>query len=97
MIMTPLSMLLNEERKGYRLGDSGRLVNQLLFMDDLKLYGKSQDEVDALLGLVQEYSNDIGMEFGMDKYAVLGINGPPATLATPGPPATGGGPRAPPP
>ena len=29
-------------------------------MDDLKLYGKSQDEIDALLGLVQEYSNDIG-------------------------------------
>ena len=64
-------MLLNEERKGYKLGNSGRLVDHLLFMDDLKLYGKSQDEVDALL--VQEYSNDIGMEFGMDKCAVLGI------------------------
>ena len=71
MIMTPLSMILNEERKGYQLGSSGNLVNH--FMDDLKLYGKSQDEVDALLGLVQEYSNDIGMEFGMDKCAVLGI------------------------
>ena len=67
MIMTPLSMLLNEEKKGYKLGNSGKLVNHLLFMDDLKLYGKSQDEVDALLGLVQEYSTDIGMEFGMDK------------------------------
>ena len=29
--------------------------------------GCSQDEIDALLGLVQEYSNDIGMQFGMDK------------------------------
>ena len=28
-------------------------------MNDLKLYGKSQDEADALLGLVQEYSNGI--------------------------------------
>ena len=36
------------------------------------VYWKS-NEVDALLGLVQEYSNDIGMEFGMDKCAVLGI------------------------
>ena len=42
-------------------------------MDDLKLYSRSQDEVDALLGLVQEYSKDIGMEFGMGKCAVLGI------------------------
>jgi len=48
-------------------------VNHLLFMDDLKLYGKSQDEIDALLGLVQEFSSDIGMAFGMDKCTVLGI------------------------
>ena len=73
MIMTPLSMILKDEQKGYKLGNSGNLVNHLLFMDDLKLYGKSQDEIDALLGLVQEYSNDIGMVFGMDKCAVLGI------------------------
>ena len=73
MIMTPLSMILKDENKGYKLGNSGKLVNHLLFMDDLKLYGKSQDEIDALLGLVQEYSNDIGMQFGMDKCAVLGI------------------------
>ena len=73
MIMAPLSMILKDEQKGYKLGNSGNLVNHLLFMDDLKLYGKSQDEIDALLGLVQEYSNDIGMVFGMDKCAVLGI------------------------
>ena len=66
-------MILKEEVKGYRLGNSTNLVNHLLFMDDLKLYGKSQDEIDALLALVQEYFNDIGMEFGMDKCAVLGI------------------------
>ena len=59
MIMTLLSILLNEERKGYKLRHSGKLVNHLLFMNDLKLYGKSQDEADALLGLVQEYSNGI--------------------------------------
>ena len=28
---------------------------------------------DALLGLVQEYSNGIGMVFGMDECAVLGL------------------------
>ena len=65
MVMSPLSILLNDEAKGYSLGNSGKLVNHLLFMDNLKLYGKNQDEVDALLGLVQEYSNDIGMKFGM--------------------------------
>ena len=37
------------------------------------MYAKNQDDIDALLGLVQEYSKDIGMEFGMDKCAVLGV------------------------
>ena len=61
MIMTLLSIHMNEERKGDKLRHSGKLVNHLLFMNDLKLYGKSlvKDEADALLGLVQEYSNGI--------------------------------------
>ena len=50
MIMAPLTMLLKDESKGYKLGNSGNVVNHLLFMDDLKLYARSQDEVDALLG-----------------------------------------------
>ena len=54
MIMTPLSIILNDVHKGYKLGSSGKMVNHLLFMDDLKLYGCNQDEIDALLGLVQE-------------------------------------------
>ena len=40
---------------------------------DTFYYSIDKDEGDALLGLVQEYSSDIGMEFGMDKCAVLGI------------------------
>ena len=69
MIMIPLSIILNDVHKGYKLGSSGKMVNHLLFMDDLKLYGSSQDEIDTLLGLVQEYSKDIGM----DKCVVLGF------------------------
>ena len=54
MMMVPLTMILNDENsaKGYQIGNS---VNHLLFMDDLKLYAKNQDDIDALLGLVQEY------------------------------------------
>ena len=46
-------------------------MNHLLFMDDLKLFGKSDKEVESLVGVVHRYSEDIGMEFGMDKCAVL--------------------------
>ena len=71
MIMAPLSMILNGETKGYKFGNAGKLVNHLLFMDDLKLYASSQRELDSLVRVVESYSRDIGMEFGMDKCAVL--------------------------
>ena len=64
MMMVPLTMILNDENsaKGYQIGNSGKSVNHLLSIDDLKLYAKNQDDIDALLGLVQEYWKDIGME-----------------------------------
>ena len=36
-------------------------------MDDLKLYGKSTAELESLLDTVRVFSNDISMEFGLDK------------------------------
>ena len=71
MVMTPLSILLKEEERGYEFGEQKRLINHLLFMDDLKLYAKTENDLGALLGVVELYSRDIGMEFGMDKCAVL--------------------------
>ena len=71
MVMAPLSMILKGESKGYKLCNTGKLVNHLLFMDDLRLYASSQRELDSLVKVVESYSRDIGMEFGMDKCAVL--------------------------
>ena len=42
-------------------------------MDDLKLYGKSAPELESLLNTVRIFSNDISMEFGLDKRATLTI------------------------
>ena len=71
MVMIPLSILLKREGMGYPFGCDGKLLNHLLFMDDLKVFGKSEREMEALVELVRVYSNDIGMEFGIDKCAVL--------------------------
>ena len=79
MVMAPLSMILKEgeglRTKGYQLGDTGKLVNHLLFMDDLKLYASSERDLDSLVMSVEKFSRDIGMEFGMDKCAVLTMKG----------------------
>ena len=69
--MIPLTMLLKRENLGYHFGPEKKLMNHLLFMDDLKLYGKNKEELDALAGVVHKFSTDIRMEFGIDKCAVL--------------------------
>ena len=40
-------------------------------MDDIKLFAKNEKELETLIHTVRIYSQDIGMEFGIDKYALL--------------------------
>ena len=46
-------------------------LNNLLFMDDLKLYAKSERELNSLIQTVRIFSDDVGTVFGLDKCAVL--------------------------
>ena len=66
MIMIPLSMRLRDSDLGYMLkNDRSNKINHLLFMDDLKLYARTPEELEELVKLVKGYSDDIGMQFGM--------------------------------
>ena len=40
-------------------------------MDDLKLLGKSYEEIDSLMQTAHTFSTDIGMEFGIKKCGML--------------------------
>ena len=40
-------------------------------MDDLKLHSKSEKALDSLIQTVRIFSEDIGMQFGIDKCAML--------------------------
>ena len=40
-------------------------------MDDFKLYAKNEKGLDSLVPTVQIFSDDIGIEFGIDKCAML--------------------------
>ena len=55
----------------YQLGDKTTRLNHLLFMDDLKLFGKSNNQIDSLVNTFHMFSEDIGMEFGIKKCEVL--------------------------
>ena len=43
-------------------------------MSDLKLYGKSENEIKGLVSTVEVFSQDIGMEFGINKCSVITMN-----------------------
>ena len=68
--MTPLTLILRKSTAGYDLAKEFK-VNHRLFMDDLKLFGKSEDQINLLAQTVQLFSEDIGMEFGLKKCVVL--------------------------
>ena len=65
--LTLLSFELNDTGYGYKIGEEK--INYLLYMDDLKLYGKNNKELDRLPCTLKKFSDDIGMEFGLDKRA----------------------------
>ena len=58
-------------KDGNSLGKNREKINHLLFMDDLKLYGKNIRELDSLIQTVRIFSTDIGMEFGISKCAMI--------------------------
>jgi len=72
MVMIPLSQRL-DAMQGYKLKHETRSINHLLFMDDLKLYAKSEKKLENLVETVKSYSDDIKMEFGLSKCAVLSV------------------------
>ena len=47
-----------------------QLLSHLLYMDDLKLYGKNPDQLKGLLHTIRTFSDDIQMNFGLEKWPV---------------------------
>ena len=42
-----------------------------MYMDDIKLFAKNEKELETLIHTLRIYSQDIGMEFGIEKCAML--------------------------
>ena len=71
LALIPLSLILRKVKAAYKFSESKEKINYLLFMDDLKLYSQSEKGLDSLGQTVRIFSEDIGMEFGIEKYAML--------------------------
>ncbi|KAL0852393.1 hypothetical protein ABMA28_000587 [Loxostege sticticalis] len=73
LALNPLSYLLNQTRNGYKLTHNAT-ISHLLYMDDIKLYGKSSTDMENLLNITAKFSKDIQMTFGLDKCKTLHIH-----------------------
>ena len=51
--MLPFSSVLNELGAGYQLSKEEGKMTHLLFMDDLKLYGRNENEINSLIHIVR--------------------------------------------
>ena len=52
------NLWLVEGLDGYTVKDCEMRLNHLLYLDDIKLYGSSQSEMESLVHIVQLYSED---------------------------------------
>ena len=67
----PLNHIPRKCIAGYKLSRSQEKINHLIYMDDIKLFAKNEKELDTLIHTVRIYSQDIGMEFSIEKCALL--------------------------
>lgn len=67
IVLRTLSLVIRETDYGYRFNKTSTRVKRLLFMDDLKLYGRTQREINSLVHTIRIVSEDNGMKFALDK------------------------------
>ena len=69
--MMPLNHIHRKYTAGCKLCKSPEKINLLMYMDDIKQFTKKEKELETLIHAVRKYSQDIGMEFGTEKCAML--------------------------
>ena len=67
----PLNHILRKYTAEYKLSRSQEKINYLMYMDDIKLFAKNEKELKILIHASRIYRQDIGMEFGIEKCAML--------------------------
>ena len=71
LTLIPLSLILTKAKAAYEFSEGKEKINPLLFMDNLKLYSQSEKGLDSLVQTVHVFNEDIGVQFGIEKFAML--------------------------
>ena len=66
-----LNNIIGKFTGGYKLTKLQEKINHLKYMDDIKLFAKNEKVLETLIQAVRIYTQDIGMEFGIETCAML--------------------------
>ena len=67
----PLINELNRADCGYPVHRTERKISQLFYMEDLKLLGRSKDELKNEIIIVKAINKDVNMNFGLENCAKI--------------------------
>src|SRR5699024_3774954 len=68
LAINPLSTILRNSQYGFQIkirNKTETTVSHLLYMDDIKLYASTKNQLTLLIQLTENFSTDIGMSFGI--------------------------------
>ena len=71
LVLIPLCLILRKAKAAYELSERKEKINNLLFLDNLKVYGRNEKGFDSLVKTVCVFSEDMGMEVGIEMCAML--------------------------
>ena len=71
LAVIPLSSILRKAKAAYEFSGCKEKINHLLFMDDD--YSRNEKGLDLLVQTIHVFSEDIGIEFGIERCAMLVI------------------------
>ena len=69
--LIPLTEQLKRLNTRYEEHTTKTKISHLLYMDDLNLIAKSEEELQKQIQTVNTFSDDINMEFGLEKCAKI--------------------------
>ena len=67
----PLTLVLRQTKKSYKVKMEGKRINHSLFMDDANLFAKNEDQIDSLVNTVRIFSEDIKKDLELPQCWVL--------------------------
>ena len=67
LFLLPLTWMLKKSKMGYKPRNQAEKITHLMFMDNINLYAANDRQLENLVNIAKIFSNDIQMNFGINK------------------------------